>query len=91
MIWSEELDELKRRLAEAQPGPWFLDGDGEWITAYNSRDQGDVVCERPQGDRISQSHWSANAALILAMHESLPKLIAEIEALHAARDAAWNK
>jgi hypothetical protein len=83
MISEADLNELRRRLEAAQPGPWFLDDGGEWITADDSRDQGDVVCECPQDSALSRAHWPENAALIVAMHAALPSLIRSIEALQA--------
>ena len=60
----------------------------ERIAAKNSRDQGDVVCERPPDAANSVTHWPANAALIVAMRAALPKLVREVEALkRAARRA----
>lgn len=61
-----KIDELERLAAQATPGPWDYDATGvfKWRFLLEKRH----VCE---------CMTEANAAYIVAMHETVPELIAE--------------
>lgn len=77
------MDDLKKLMAEATPGPWFVSGvrfkmnRSEWhgIMSYNeAKKQDDNVCLVGYDPRTGEGH--ADARLIVAAVNALPELLA---------------
>ena len=71
---TKQIEDIKRLLAEATPGPWALHNEtcvssGDTMTAQTCDDEPENT---PQAEQ--------NAALIVAAVNSLPALLADIEA-----------
>jgi hypothetical protein len=71
---TKQIDDIKRLLAEATPGPWALHNEtcvssGDTMTAQTCDDEPENT---PQAEQ--------NAALIVAAVNSLPDLLADLEA-----------
>lgn len=87
------MDDLKKLMAEATPGPWFVSGvrfkmnRSEWhgIMSYNeAKKQDDNVCLVGYDPRTGEGH--ADARLIVAAVNALPELLAMARRVEA--DAA---
>jgi hypothetical protein len=72
------IEELRRLLAEATPGPWHIHKDN----------LEDLVCS-PSGTLIAETQLRIpeDAALIVAAVNVLPALLAAVEAAHDWRNA----
>ena len=83
-----DLRELEGLLANATPGPWFIEkgrGPGRVPSSDNIRSEKrcagaanwirELWVYQHGGD---EAKWPANAALIVAMHSALPSLIADL-------------
>jgi hypothetical protein len=82
---TKQIDDIKRLLAEATPGPWALHNEtcvssGDTMTAQTCDDEPENT---PQAEQ--------NAALIVAVVNSLPDLLADIELLREALQAVSQK
>lgn len=80
-----DLDEIERLLSEATPRPWADDGD-----AIITEDPGEVDMERvliADTRYFTIPRGQANAALIVALVNSAPGLIARIRELEGALEA----
>jgi len=92
-----ELEELKKLLAEATERPWEAAVDHEYVMSPivihhydvdadadgDPRDYGKDICEM-----CDTGQEDANAALIVAAVNALPKLIARVEEMEAELEAA---
>lgn len=87
-----DLDALEAALGKATPGEWTVDMDGP------ERDESPCDVVIPQINRILHStEWAdpedferdvANAHAIVAAHNALPALVAELRELRAYHDKA---
>lgn len=69
------LDEIKRLLAEATPGPWeYFRDDGGLVSGIKP------IMDESQGDWDMRNFTFADAALIAALRNIAPQLIAVVEA-----------
>jgi hypothetical protein len=78
---TKQIDDIKRLLGEATPGPWALHNEtcvssGDTMTAQTCDDEPENT---PQAEQ--------NAALIVAAVNALPSLLADIELLREALQA----
>lgn len=71
---ADELDELERLLAEATPGEWKF---SPWHV-----EEGEAAVRAPEGWIIANTSSDANAALMVAAVNALPKLIAAARLAH---------
>jgi len=99
-----ELEQLRKLLAEATPGPWKIERGKRCIQGPDTREGDSLVLTSMMGGATKWSHspyseycvpgmkeGDANAALIVAAVNALPGLIArveEMERLRAERDRA---
>lgn len=82
-----DLEALKVLLSKATPGDWKFDGDWHRIPTFVSDDGAYLAYAAKAGFPEHDSHTpeqAANAALIVAMRNSIPDLIAHIERLQNA-------
>lgn len=73
-----EIARLRELMAKATPGPWAV-GQGDPESVLSTQD---YYCIAQTNTAFSE--YAANAALIAAMHEALPALLALAEAVEAA-------
>ena len=71
------LDELKKLEAEATPAPWHIGHVRE------DNDAADI--ESPGGSEVAHVGWRPDQALITALRNAAPKLIAVVEAAKVMR------
>jgi hypothetical protein len=86
-----DLDELERLAKAATPAPWTADN---WSRVWHEPRQGvrRTVADCVRVTVKSPKQHRANARLIAAMHEALPKLIAEHRALRErVRELEWQR
>jgi len=96
-----ELEELKKLLAEATPGPWKIERGKRCIQGPDTREGDSLVLTSMMGGATKWSHspyseycvpgmkeGDANAALIVAAVNALPALIARVEEMEAELEAA---
>lgn len=75
-----DLDALEAALAKATPGPWRRGNRGEYVVVH--LDHNYIVCdEDPEDDNAERVE--ADTDTIIAAHNALPALIAELRQLRA--------
>ncbi len=84
-----DLEELERLLRVGTPGPWERSTnpsrDTRWVNAAEG--DRDIVCDLDEADVSPAQQWD-NAALIVALRNAVPELIAEIRSLKETVRAA---
>src|ERR1700743_2660751 len=93
---AKRLAEIRERVEKATPGPWEWTAD-RWRGGYSglSNDAGaEIVYPQTANDGDTGAAWfeemaEDDAALIAHARADIPFLLAEIERLTAARDAAY--
>ena len=85
---TELIEELKRLHAEATPGPWV---SREGVTNIFGPQRRMVAIASAYSTNVNEDRCAAenaaNAALILALRNALPAIIAQLEAGQALADA----
>ena len=77
-----DLDALEAALAKATPGPWRRGSRDEYVVIH--LDHGYIVCdEDPEDDNAERVE--ADTDTIIAAHNALPALIAELRELRSYR------
>ena len=91
------MEDLKKLLAAATPGPWKIERGKRCIQGPDTRDGDPLVLTSMMGGATKWSHspyseycvpgmkeGDANAALIVAAVNALPELLAKVKRLEAA-------
>ena len=86
-----DLDELERLLRVGTPGPWERNTNSSRDTRWVNAAEGDrdIVCDLDEADVSPAQQWD-NAALIVALRNAVPELIARLREAEAERNK-WMK
>jgi hypothetical protein len=94
-LTNEELAAIRKRAEKATPGPWVNMGvsvatahpEYQEVSRWYNGTSNDV-CSLNDGEYIVSGNAEADADFIAHARTNIPKLIAEVERLHANRDKA---
>jgi hypothetical protein len=83
---TKQIDDIKRLLAEATPGPWNVhtQADGDYLLHTHTPYTYGVATVYAPSEADEAAEGEANAALIVAAVNSLPDLLAERDRLREA-------
>ena len=85
----ETVEELKRLLAEATPGPWSVRGLS--VEAVANGGMMGTICQKWDSHTIPDATQDKNMELIVAAFNALPSLLDDIELLRESLQAISQK